>query len=325
MFRSIFTFLLICSAFFALISCENRRDANVPLIGFVDAFEDETIAQAREGFVQALKEAGYSEAANTVHIVYRNAYGDIPTLTQIVNYFITEKVDLIAANTTLASITAIQKTKEIPVFMMVSGEPENMMVLDEKGNAPANLFGVCESLDYIDSSFSLIPKYVQPKGEKIIVGMVYNQAEPQSQNALKRARVQAERLGMTVEALPVNSSADAQLITQSLLNKGVDVFFANPDNIVFAAFETILKNCQQYRVPIFTSEAGLVKRGAIAAYGADMYQWGYQAGVQAATFLKNKSSEGLDVEHVKVRKYIYNDAVAKLYHYNFELPFEMIK
>lgn len=325
MFKRFLSFLLAGAAFLAIISCDTKRDENVPLVGFVDAFEDATIAQAREGFVQALKDSGYSEAGHTVKIVFRNAHGDIPTLTQIVSYFISEKVDLIASNTTLASITAIQKSKDIPVFMMVSGEPKNMKVLDENGKAPANLLGVSETLDYIDSSLALIPKYVIPKGEKIIVGMIYNQAEPQSQDALSRARVQAEKLGMLVEALPVNSSADAQLVTQSLLNKGVDVFFANPDNIVFAAFETILKNCQQYRVPIFTSEAGLVKRGAVAAYGADMYQWGYQAGAQAAAFLKNKSMDGLEVEHVKIRKYIFNDAVAKLYDYHFELPFVAVK
>lgn len=325
MLRRFTPFIIACTAFLALFSCEGRRDESIPLIGFVDAFEDATIAQAREGFVQALKDSGYSEAGNTVKIIFRNAHGDIPTLTQIVNYFIAEKVDLIASNTTLASITAIQKTKDIPVFMMVAGEPGNMKVLDADGKAPANLFGVSESLDYIDSSFCLIPEYIHPKGEKIVVGMVYNQAEPQSQDALKRAEIQAERLGMTVKALPVNSSADAQLVAQSLLNKDVDVFFANPDNIVFAAFETILKNCQQYRVPIFTSEAGLVKRGAVAAYGADMYQWGYQAGAQAAVYLRQGSSEGLEIEHVKVRKFIFNDAVAKLYNFSFEAPFEAVK
>lgn len=297
----------------------------MPTIGFVDAFEDATIAQAREGFMQALKDSGYSEEANTLNVIYRNAYGDIPTLTQIVNFFNSEKVDLIASNTTLATITSIQNSKEIPVFMMVSGEPKNMQVLDAQGNVPKNLFGVSESLDYIDSSFALIPKYVQPKGKKIRVAMVYNQAEPQSQDALKRARVQAGRLGMEIEALPVNNSADAQLVTQSLLNKQVDVFFANPDNIVFAAFETILKNCQQYRVPIFTSESGLVKRGAVAAYGADMYQWGYQSGAQAAIYLKFRSTDGISIEPVKVRKYIFNEAVAKLYNYNFDAPFEAVK
>ena len=81
---------------------------------------------------------------------------------------------------------------------------------------------------------------------------------------------------------PVNSTADVKLVTASLLNKNIDVFFAKPDNIVFASFETIIKSCNEKNIPVFTSEAGLVERGALAAFGADIYQWGYQAGEQAA-------------------------------------------
>src|SRR5690606_12135970 len=246
-------------------------------IGFVDAFEDATISQARDGFIDALKKEGYSEEDKTIKIIYRNAQGDIPTLTQIVNYFVSEKVDLIGSNTTLSTITAIQRAKNIPIFMMVSPEPERMGVLNDKGEAPANLFGVSESLAYIDTSFALIPKFVKPKGNRIVVGMVYNQSEPQSQDALQRVKTIADKLNIQVEAMPINSSADAQLVTQSLLNKGIDVFFANPDNTVFASFETILKNCNQKNIPIFTSEDGLVKRGAVAAFGADICERGYQA------------------------------------------------
>jgi hypothetical protein len=49
----------------------------------------------------------------------------------------------------------------------------------------------------------------------------------------------------------------------------------------------ILKECKKKSVPIYTSEAGLYARGADAAFGADMYQWGFQAGIQAASFLKS--------------------------------------
>jgi putative ABC transport system substrate-binding protein len=57
---------------------------------------------------------------------------------------------------------------------------------------------------------------------------------------------------------------------------------------VFASFESIEKLCKQAKVPIFTSEAGLVSRGALLGYGADIYQWGYQAGEQAAVFLQSR-------------------------------------
>lgn len=317
--------IIVLGILFSIYSCQQKSNKNIPVIGFIDAFEDETIAQARIGFVQALSDSGYSDKDKTVEIIFRNAQGDIPTLTQIVNYFISKKVDLIAANSTLAAITAIQKAKEIPVFMMVSAEPKNMMVLDKDGNAPKNLYGISETLDYIDTSLSLIPKLIQPQNKIIRVGMIYNQAEPQSQNAIDRAEKMASKLGIQIVALPINNSADAQLVTQALLEKGIDVFFANPDNVVFASFETILKNCNQKNIPIFTSEAGLVKRGAVAAYGADMYQWGYQAGQEAAQFLKQKSTDGLKIETVKVRKYIYNKEVAKKYNFQFNSPFEPVE
>ncbi|HEY9196470.1 MAG TPA: ABC transporter substrate-binding protein [Mucilaginibacter sp.] len=316
-----FILLLVITA-----SCKPKTKAvNVPVVGFVDAFEDATIAQARTGFTDALKKNGFSEEKKTVQIEYRNAQGNIPTLTQIVNYFVSEKVDLLATSTTLATVTALQNTKTIPDFAMVSPVPERMKIQDAAGKAPANLFGALENLDYIDTSFTMIPKLLKPKGSKLVIGMIYNQAEPQSADALNRIKELAQKLNITIEALPLNTSADAQLVTQSLLGKNIDAFFANPDNTVFASFETIRKSCDEKNIPIFTSEAGLVQRGAVAAYGADIYQWGYQAGEQAAQFLKTHKTDGLKWEMVKIRKRVYNPAAAQKYHINIPAGFEAVK
>ncbi|MBW4889515.1 ABC transporter substrate-binding protein [Mucilaginibacter sp. HMF5004] len=307
-----------------LTACQEKKSA-VPVIGFIDAFEDATIAQARTGFTDALKKNGFSEEQHTVKIDYRNAQGDIPTLTQIVNYFISAKVDLLATCTTLSTITAAQKTTTIPIFKMVAPTAKLMKLEDAKGNAPANVFGTEEDLNYIDTSFSIIPKLVKPKGTKLVIGMIYNQSEPQSVDAMSRIKALAGQLNIELVATPLNSSAEAQLVTKSLLNKNIDAFFANPDNSVFASFETILKSCNEKDVPIFTSEAGLVQRGAVAAYGADIYQWGYQAGEQAAQYLKTHKTEGLKPEMVKIRKRVYNAASAKKYNITVPSNFEAVK
>ena len=306
-------------------ACKSPKANNAPVVGFIDAFEDATIAQARTGFTDALKKEGFSEEKKTVKIEYRNAQGNIPTLTQIVNYFISENVDLLATCTTLSSVTAVQNTKTIPIFEMVSPTPERMKVVDKDGKAPSNLFGAVEDLQYIDTSFSIIPKLLKPKGSKLVIGMIFNQAEPQSADAMQRIKSLADKLNITLIALPLNSSADAQLVTQALLSKKIDAFFANPDNTVFASFETILKNCNQANVPIFTSEAGLVQRGAVAAFGADIYQWGYQAGEQAAQFLKTHKTDGLKPEMVKIRKRVYNPAAVKKYNIAIPSNFEAVK
>lgn len=206
--------------------------------------------------------------------------------------------------------------------MMVSPTPSLMKVNDAAGNPPKNLFGVAENLNYIDTSFLLIPELVHPKSGNLSVGMIFNQSEPQSVEAMQRIQKLATANHINFVALPVNSTADVQLVTASLLSKNVDVFFANPDNTIFESFETIVKSCNEQNVPIFTSEAGLVQRGAVAAYGADIYQWGYQAGEQAAQYLKTKSTSCLHWEMVTVRKRVYNPAVAKKYNINIPSTFQ---
>ena len=60
-------------------SC-NTATRTVPVVGFVDAFEDNTIAKAKQGFFDALKKNGFSEDKKTLKVIYRNAQGDNPKL-----------------------------------------------------------------------------------------------------------------------------------------------------------------------------------------------------------------------------------------------------
>jgi len=207
----------IGSVFFLLIlfSCNPSHQKNkIPVVGFLDLLQDETLAQAKKGFFVALKDNGFGE--HDIKILYRNANGDQPTLVQACDYLVSQKADLIASNPTLSTITAVQKTKDIPVFMMVSPRPDIAKLTDANGKAPANLFGVYETLEYIDTSVMLI-KTALPSIKKI--GTVFNQSEPQSVDALKRIEAQCAKLGLELEKLPVNNSNETQIVVGALLNK----------------------------------------------------------------------------------------------------------
>jgi putative ABC transport system substrate-binding protein len=313
---------LALPALVLLMACHQPEKKDIPVIGFMDLLVDETLDQAKSGFFDALSQNGYREDSGSIRVIYRNAQNDIPTLTQIADYFISQKVTLIATNPSLSTITACQKTREIPVCMMVSPSPANAKLLDADGHAPPNLFGVYEETWYIDTSVALI-KQVLPKTKK--VGTVYNEAEPQSNDALAALKRTCDFLNLELIALPVNNSSETQLVLGTLLSKGIDVFFAPPDNTIFASFPIIVQECREKRVPIFSSEAGLVKLGAVAAYGADMYQWGFQAGEQAAQFLNHGTLEGITPQLVKVRKRVYNPAVAGDYQISFGAGFEPMR
>lgn len=308
-----------------MLSCQSAREAGgAPIVGFVEAFEDATIAQARLGFVDALADSGFREEDGTVRFIYRNAQGDAGTLSQIVSYFGSRDVDLIGTSTTLATLATAQRIHDTPIFQTVTAFPVILGIVGNDGEPPANLFGTGETLDYIDTAFTIITHTVKPKGDKLRVGMIYNQAEPQSVEAYGRLAALAQSLGAELVAQPLQASAEAQLVVRSLLQRDIDAFFANPDNTVFAAFETIVRNCDERGVPVFTSESGLVSRGAVAAFGADIYQWGYQSGAQAARYLKHGRQEDLAMEMLKVRKRIYNASAAARYGFVFGEEFDVL-
>lgn len=280
-------YLLIRIPLFAVVlsffSCGNAASEKKYRIAFLDAFEDATLAEAKKGFFVALKDSGFTPETN-LEVLYRNAQGDIPALTQSVDYFIAQQVDLIACNATLSTISAAKKTNKIPICMMVSPSPSISGLTDKSGRAQSNLFGVYETLEYIDTAFTLI-RELRPGASK--VGTIINQSEPQSVEALNRIKAAATKLNLELVVLPASSSADTRIITEQLVAQGIDVFFALPDNTIFASFESIASVCKGKGIPILTSEAGLMKRGANMAFGADIYQWGYDAGCEAVTFLKS--------------------------------------
>ena len=292
-----YSFLLV------FISCTSPK-SNKPIIGFIDQLQDETLEKAKTGFFDALKQNGFD--SSSIEVIYRNAQNDQPTMLQSLDYIISKNPTLIATNPTLPTISAVQKTKTIPIFMMVSPRPDLAKLTDAAGKSPANLFGTYETLDYLDTALLLI-KNVLPNAKK--VGTIYNQSEPQSVDALAR----------------IEKTSETQLVVASLLSENIDAFFALPDNTVFSSMEIIVKSCDDKNVPVFTSEEGLVSRGAVAAFGADMYQWGFQSGTQAAAFLKSKSTSGLAPQIVTVRRRVYNQMKAEQFGLAFDSTFTSVK
>lgn len=312
----IFKISILFSSLFAsiciIISCSNisgDSQNKIPVIGFLDFIRDPTIELAKKGFFDALRLQGYSESDSTITVVYANAEGDIPTLNQSCDFILSKNPDLIGTNVTLATITAVKRTQSVPVFMMVAPRPDIAGLTGRDGKAPANLSGVYETLDYIDSAVVII-KELFPNAKRI--GTVFNQSEPQSKDAYNALFKKCNELGLELESLPVNNSSETQLVTQALLNKNIDAFFALPDNVIFASFEIIAKECETAGIPIFTSEAGLVTRGALASFGADFYYWGFQSGTMAGKFLASGKKILPQPEIVSLRKKIYNaDAAAR--------------
>lgn len=305
------------------MSCQSSSSVDTKHIAIIDAIEDATMSEARRGYIDGLASKSFSEEEGNIKITARNAQGDIPTLMQSLQYFKSRQPDIIVANSTLSMISSVRSIDDIPICMMVGPEPWMSEISSGPDDLPANLFGVYENLDYVDTSFHIITS-LMPDCRR--VGVIYNQAETQSLNALSRLKQIAAENNVEIINAPVTNSSETQLIVNSLINRRIDAFFAMPDNIIFSSFEVIFKACESNNIPIFTSEAGLVSRGAVAAYGADFYQWGFQAGAISGQWLSEERTDDLPpLELVKVRKKVYNPEAFDRYGFEPDTTFSTIK
>src|SRR5262245_66484394 len=114
--RIVFAVALNLSLLLAPIVVEAQQAGKVPRIGFLTAFSSGDIPLWREGFRQGLRDLGYREGQNIV-IEYRYADGNPDRLSALARELVGLKMDVIAAETTPASLALKQATGTIPIVM----------------------------------------------------------------------------------------------------------------------------------------------------------------------------------------------------------------
>ncbi|HUI37286.1 MAG TPA: ABC transporter substrate binding protein, partial [Gaiellaceae bacterium] len=67
----------------------------------------------------------------------------------------------------------------------------------------------------------------------------------------------------------------------------VDAYYVFTDNTVVSAIETLLGVAENRGVPVVTSDADSVDRGAVATYAFDYYDMGYQTGEMALRHIQS--------------------------------------
>ena len=104
---------------------------------------------------------------------------------------------------------------------------------------------------------------------------------------------------MKVIESPASTSSAVKMAAESLVGR-VDFIHIPTDNTVVLALESVVKVCQDNKIPLFAADVDSVNRGAIAALAVDYYQLGRQTGAMAVRILdgKVKVSE-LPVEYQK--------------------------
>lgn len=262
-----------------------------------------------KGFEEALANAGFKEG---VQVVYdrQNAQGDVTKATAIAKKFLADKVDLIHGISTPSTQAVMQVTTEIPLVFSSITDPVNAGIVP-KESAPGmkggkNVTGVSDLWPVL-LQMETYSKFV-PKAKKW--GTIYNPAESNSVMHVKAMREAAQKLGLELVEVTVQSSKDVAQAAASLVGR-VQAITITSDNTAVTDFESIVNVCNTHKIALFAGDVDSVPRGAIAAYGLDYYLVGYSAGKKAALILKGVKPGDIPWGPVEKFSLVINEKAAK--------------
>jgi ABC-type uncharacterized transport system substrate-binding protein len=295
----------------AAASAAKPAAANRPLsktwnIQFVQLNQALEVEDAERGVRKGFEDAGLVEGRD-YRVSVRNAQGDMPTVSALIDTAITERADLIVTFSTPTLQAAMQRTTSIPIVFNYLADPVAAGAARSDTDHAANVTGVYLLGAYGD----MLPliKAVLPRAR--VLGTVYVPAEVNMVSQLEGLRRAAASTGFEIRAMAANSTAEVADATLALLANGIDAICQLPGNLTVSAYPSIAQAARQARMPIFAFQSSQAKAGAIVTLSRDYYDSGVAAAAMAARIMRGESPKQIPLVGFSGTRLIVNRAGAQ--------------
>lgn len=209
---------------------------------------------------------------------------------------------VISISTPTTQVVLSELHPNIPLlFSFVSNV--DVLKLSEKNNVT----GISNVLDY-PKGFELLNKII-PNISKL--GVVYNPSEQNSYYSFtqieKVAKLQDPIINVVARQF---TKTDEISVTASTISD-VNAFYVGGDNSLVKNIKLLLNVAEQRHIPVFASDEGSVKNGAIASYSINYSKFGEATASLAIKVLQNKKANKDDIIMYKEGDCVVNIEVLK--------------
>lgn len=276
-------------------------------IGVDQLVEHAALDAAYQGFVDALKDAGYVDGEK-ITIDHQNAQGDQANANTIAQKLVNDNDDLILAIATPASQAVANATKDIPILITAVTDPAEAGLV-ESNEAPGGNVSGTSDLTPVKEQIDLLKKLI-PDAKKIAI--LYCSSEVNSEIQADMAKDAAAALDIEAEVATVSNTNEIQQVVESLIGK-VDAVYAPTDNVIAKAMPTVAQVANANGLPVICGEEGMVDNGGLATYGIDYYELGKLTGKQAVKIIEGTAATAeMPIEYLSAEecKLSINEEVA---------------
>ncbi|NJN66326.1 MAG: hypothetical protein HC884_06235 [Chloroflexaceae bacterium] len=251
-----------------------------------------------DGFKAGMTELGYIEGQNIIYDVHQISF-DQEAYQQILQHFVTDRVDLIVAITTKAALEAKAATAgtDIPVIFAIA-TIEGVGLVNSVREPGGNITGVrLPGPDLSLKRFEVMHELL-PQARRIWIP--YQRNYPTVADQLAALYPAAEATGITLLEVPATSAAElaADLAARATPDDpGMDaiLFLGEPLNATEDAFAVIARFAAQHRVPIGGSTMSLDGYEAVFDVRINNFAAGQQVAFLADKILRGTAPGSIPV------------------------------
>lgn len=273
-------------------------------IGVIQYTEHPALDAAREGFVEALKEAGYTDGDN-IKLDVQNAQADQSNLKTIAQKFVTDKKDLVFAIATPAAQSMAAETKDIPILVTAVTDPAQSDLVESNQAPNTNVSGTSD-MNPVSDQISLLKQLV-PQAKKIAI--LYCSGEQNSVLQAKMAKEAADKLGLESKEETVSNTNDVAQIAESLVGK-YDAVYVPTDNVLASSMPLLTSITNPKGLPVIVGEEGMVEGGGLASVAIDYSELGKLTGNMAVEIFNGKDIKTMPIQYTENPQLVVNKKVA---------------
>ncbi len=266
-----------------------------------------------EAFVAGLRELGYVEGRNIAIECY-DAGGRFDGLIAAAAESVRHKPDVIVAMTHNYAEALQLATKEIPIVMVVGGDPVAAGLVASLARPGGNITGVGHFSPELNAKRLELLKEVAPHVKRVaVLSFPEGVGGRSTMNdfQVRDTTSAAKALGLELQVVEVRGRRDLYRAFDEIVAARADAVHVLPNRLFAVEAQKIADLARFNRLPTVHFYEGFPEVGGLMAYGVDFQAVHRRAAVYVDKILKGANPAGLPVEQPTKFKLVVNNRTAR--------------
>ncbi|MDR3151325.1 MAG: ABC transporter substrate-binding protein, partial [Holosporaceae bacterium] len=270
-----------------LCGCNGEKRQETPLVAIINYGQIPPLLASINGIKKELQKCGYIESQNIRYEIADIAF-DHTLIPQTVANVKNRRPNVVVLTGTPITQFAKGKIHDIPLVYNAVTDPVDAKLIKVRTESTDNITGSSDMQNL--NALLAFAQSILPHAKTI--GLPYATSDSNDTTLINMMRREAENLGMSVIAVPVDQVRDIPVRMQELKGK-VDFIYVGASGLQ-SALPAIASEAEKMNIPVFNIEEQSVRDGlALASFGVNYESVGRNAGKLVAKLLSGVSVKDL--------------------------------